>query len=152
MPMMEIKIQAQAANPEQIFTWTPEQADFNEILIGKKAKFNVDITNNDSVDIKLGIVGEPTKEWVKKYKIKDNKLKPAESTRIEIELQNDIAPGLFKTALTLEANNRPDTRITIPITGRIVAKLTEKPSITDKVKSPSSKKVVDKTETKSGSK
>jgi hypothetical protein len=152
MPMMEIKIQAQSESPDLIFGWTPEQADFDEVLIGKKAKFNVDVTNNDSVDAKLIVVGEPTMEYVKKYKIKNDNLKPGESTPIEIELQKDIAPGAFKTALTIEADGRPDTRFTIPITGRVVEKLTEKPSIADKVTNPSAKKVVDKTETKSGGK
>jgi len=149
--MMEIKIQAESESPNMIFAWTPEQADFNEVLIGKKAKFNVDITNNDSVEARLTVVGEPTAEWVNKYKIKDDKLEPGESTQIEIDLQKNIAPGTFKTALTLEADGRPDTRITIPITGRIVEKLTEKPSVANKVVNPSAK-AVDKTEVKSGSK
>ena len=150
--MMEIKIQAQSQSPDLIFGWTPEQADFDEVLIGKKAKFNVDITNNDSVEAKLVVVGEPTAEWVNKYKIKRDKLKPTESTKVEIELQKNIAPGLFKTALTLEAKDRPDTRITIPITGKVVEKLTEKPSIADKMANSAAKKAVDKTETKSGTK
>ena len=101
MPMMEIKIQAQAQSPDLIFGWTPEQADFDEILIGRKAKFNVEITNNDSVEAKLVVVGEPTSEWVNKYKIKGDKLKPAGTSYVEIELQKNIEPGLFRTALTL---------------------------------------------------
>jgi hypothetical protein len=151
MPMMELKIQAQSNSPDMILAWTPEEADFNEILIGKKAKFDVDITNNDSTEAKLVVVGEPTAEYVKKYKIKDDDLEPKESTQIEIELQKDIAPGTFKTALTLEANGRPDTRITIPITGKVVEKLTDKPSIADKIANPAAK-AVDKTDVKSGGK
>ena len=143
-PMMEIKIQAQSENPDIIFAWTPEQVDFDEILIGQKSKFNVQVTNKDSVGVNLVVVGEPLTEFVKKYNLKKKSLKPGESTQIEFEMQKDIAPGLFKTALTLEADGRPNTRITIPITGKVVEKLTEKPKIADKVANPTPKKVDEK--------
>jgi hypothetical protein len=142
--MMEIKIQAQSENPDLIFTWTPEQVDFAEILIGQKSKFNVQVTNKDSIGVDLVVIGEPLTEFVKKYSIKDKSLEPAESAQIEFEMQKDIAPGQFKTALTLEAEGRPNTRITIPITGKVVEKLSEKPTIADKVANPAAVKVEDK--------
>lgn len=109
--------------------WTPDQADFGEVLVNQKAKMKLKLTNHDSSDVKLEVVSEPTTEFVKKYKIKDDDLRPQQSTDIEIELQNGLPLGVFKTALTLQTQGDPKTRFTIPITGKIVDKLTPKVEI-----------------------
>ncbi|MCP4584056.1 MAG: hypothetical protein GY839_20785 [candidate division Zixibacteria bacterium] len=141
--MMEIKIKAQANTPGKKFEWLPDKAEFDEILIGKKAKFKLELTNKDSSDAHLIVVSEPTNEYVKKYKIKKDKLKPDQGTQIEFELQKNLPPGVFRTALTLQMEDRPDTRITIPITGKVVEKLSEKkdkPETKDKTKAKASTK------------
>jgi hypothetical protein len=121
-----LSVQARANNPDKIFDWQPDKVDFDEILIGKKAKMVAELTNTDSVEAEINVVSEPTSEYVKKFRIKKTKLRPGQSTDIEIELKNNIAPDAIKTALTLEAKGRDDTRITIPITGKIVEHLTPK--------------------------
>ena len=126
-------IYARANNPDKIFDWQPEQVDFDEVVIGQKAKMVAVLTNTDSVEAEINVVSEPTSEYVKKLKIKKTKLQPGQSTDIEIELNKDIAPDAIKTALTLEAKGRADTRITIPITGKIVEHLTPKVEKTDNV-------------------
>jgi hypothetical protein len=128
-----LAIYARANNPDKIFDWQPDQVDFDEILIGQKAKMVAKLTNTDSVEAEINIVSEPTSEYVKKLKIKKTKLRPGQSTDIEIELNNNIAPDAIKTALTLEAKGRDNTRITIPITGRIVEHLTPKVEKPDNV-------------------
>ena len=81
--MMEIKIQAQGSSAKTVLDCTPKQADFDEILIGKKAKLNIlpmqpgdvpetyasteslkyDFNYEASTDIKQGI-----KQFIKWYK------------------------------------------------------------------------------------
>jgi hypothetical protein len=145
--MTEIKIKAQGASPSTKFTMEPDRADFDEILIGEKAKMNLALINKDSVKTKLVVVSAPSEEYVKKYKIKKDKLDPGQTTRVEFELQKNLPPGAFKTALTLQDGDRADTRITIPITGKVVEKLSEK-----KDKADSKDKAVAKPKPKTTSK
>jgi hypothetical protein len=114
-------------------------------LIGKKAKFELKLTNDDSVKVPIEVVSKPTEEYVKKYKIDKDKLKPGQSTDIKIELRKDIPPGAFKTALTLQEEGQPDTRITIPIIGNVVEKLTPKEETPSKVSGQSTVKPKPKT-------
>lgn len=120
---MSLTIQARADMPKSNFAWVPALADYDEILIGKGGKFSIDLKNVDSTKVKLEVVSEPDPNIVKKYKIKKDKLKPEQTTQIKIELKKDLPPGNFKTALTVQRENDPQSRFTIPITGKVVEKL-----------------------------
>ena len=128
---------------ERKFTLTPDQADFDEVLIGKKDKLKLELQNLDTTTVTLEVVSEPTDEFVKKFKIKREKLKPEQSTKIEIELNNDLPPGAFKTALTLQPEGQSDKRFTIPITGKVVEKLSPtRPVASSSNKTPANAKQV----------
>jgi hypothetical protein len=73
----------------------------------------------------LNVVNEPSKQYVKSFAIGNTKLAPNQSTTINVVFQDKIPLGDFLTCLTLEIKNRPDTRVTVPITGKIVDKLTQ---------------------------
>lgn len=127
--LAQLKITAFGEEPGLHCSWTPETADFGEVLVNKKARMKLELTNNDTSEVKLEVVSEPTTEYVKKYKIKKDDLKPQKSTEVEVELQQDIPMGPFKTALTLQAEGNPNARFTIPITGTVVEKLTPKDKV-----------------------
>jgi len=101
----------------------PEIADFGDVLIGKDDKFEVELKNIDTLETAIEIVSGPTSEYVNKYKIKKNKLKPGQSIKIEFQLRDDIPPGEFMTGITIENKNDSNSRISIPIKGNIVESL-----------------------------
>lgn len=124
-PTMNISISARTDTADCSLRCNPLMADFNEILIDKKAEMEVDLTNIGTVKAELEIVSEPTDEFVDKYKIKKTKLDPGKDTRIEFELRKDIPPGDFKTALTVQVKDNQESRITIPIQGTVVESLSK---------------------------
>ncbi|MCP4634521.1 MAG: hypothetical protein GY855_16455, partial [candidate division Zixibacteria bacterium] len=42
-------------------------------------------------------------------KIKDKKLKPGESTEVEVKLKKDVRVGKIVTSFTFEAKNKPNS-------------------------------------------
>lgn len=128
-PLAELKVTSKSDKSLALFEVNPEAADFDQILAGKKEKMKLELVNADTTMTKLAVIGEPTDEFVKRYKIKKDKLKPGQKTEIEIELRDDLQLGAFKTALTLEVEGNPGSRYSIPITGAIVNEIIEKPAV-----------------------
>lgn len=131
-PLTQLVITAFGEEPQMKFGRTPEIADFGEVLVDHKSKMKLELNNTDSSNVELEVVAKPLPEYVKKYKINSESLKPGQMVNIEVELQKDIALGAFKTALTMQAKGNPASRFTIPITGTIVGKLTPKEEIEKK--------------------
>ncbi len=125
-PTLQLSISARTDTADCMLRCRPEMVDLGEVLIGKDDKFEVEITNIDSLKSEIMVVSEPTSEFIKKFKIKKDKLKSDQKTKIEFQLQDNIPPGEFKTALTIEANNDSKSRISIPIHGKIVESFSEK--------------------------
>ncbi len=134
-PVMGLRVQATANMHESNFTWNPDQADFNEVLIGKGGKFEMEFQNNDSNKVELEVVSEPDKDVVEKYKIDRLDLKPGQKTKIKIELREDLPPGGFKTAMTVQHRDDENLRFTIPISGRVVETLSPPKPIAKKTTS-----------------
>jgi uncharacterized membrane protein len=99
--------------------------DFGDIVLGKKHKFKIEVTNDGSTKSKLLMVDYPSKEYVKKIKIKKDKLKPGKSTTIELELLKEIPPGRFTTSFSLEVEGKTGSRVTVPIVGSVILKKVE---------------------------
>jgi hypothetical protein len=122
-PMTEIAIKASINNPDVKFSLDPAIADMGDIKVGDRGKLTVNLTNTDSLDAELAVVCEPSDKVVKKYKLHDTKLKPGETTTIDFETQKDLSPGEFLATITLEDKNNPKSKLSIPITGKIVEQL-----------------------------
>jgi len=118
-----------------MFIITPSEVDFGEIMFGEKKKVSIELINGDSTKSELVIVENPSEEYIKKTKIKNKKLKPGKSTKIEFEVSRKISRGNFNASLTLEAKDKPESRVTIGIKGKIVK---EKPKAEAKTKTKNS--------------
>jgi len=138
-PVASLTIIARANMSESKFTWNPDQADFDQVLIGKGGNFKLELQNTDSTEMRLEVVSEPDPLIVKKYKIKKDKLKPNQTTEIEFELNNDLPPGAFKTALTVQRQGDDGNRLSIPITGTVVEKIMPVSPMADAKKKPAIK-------------
>ncbi|MCP4631429.1 MAG: DUF1573 domain-containing protein, partial [candidate division Zixibacteria bacterium] len=98
----------------------PLTANFVQIVEGKGAKQKIKFTNISSMNVRLIPVEAPEDDQIK-YKIKDENLKPGESTDLEIELSKKLKPGILKTSITLDAKGAVSERLSIPIQGQIIA-------------------------------
>ena len=124
-PTTSLTIQVKAGYEAAKFEVNPEKADFGNVLLGKKEDMKVKLKNTDSTTSNLVIIDSPYSDLVKKTKIKKLKLKPGQTTDIQFYLEKIKDIGQFNTTLTLEAEGKPGSRITIPVTGTVVAKLPE---------------------------
>lgn len=124
-PTAKLSIKSRSGDENFRFEVTPEEADFGDLLPGKKEQLKIVLKNTDSTTSNLIIVDSPYFELIKKTKIKRLKLKPGQKTDIQFYLADIQDLGRFFTTLTLEADGKPGTRITIPVTGNVVAKLPE---------------------------
>jgi|GEM_PF-773434 len=119
-PFLELRFKANINNPLQIIEFSPLEADFKEVSKGKKAEMKLSLTNTDSSLINLTLIETPSPDFIK-VTLGNQKLKPNQSTELKIELGKNISEGPFVSSVTLQADGRPDSRITIPILGKIVA-------------------------------
>ena len=124
-PVIELSIKAQTNSPDKILQIDPAGIQTGNILAGKGGKYSMNLSNLDSNSVTLNVINEPSKQYVKSFTIGSPKLTPNQSTTIDLVLQNKIPLGDFLTCLTLEIKNRPDTRVTVPLTGKVVDKLTQ---------------------------
>ena len=131
-PQMQLSISATTDTSACKVISDPFVVNFDQVLIGKDAKLKIDLTNIDTQKNDVVVIGEPTDEYIDKYKIKKTSLKPGQKTEIEFQIRDDIAPGDFKTGLTLQVGDDTSSRITIPISGKIVEKISEVSSIGSK--------------------
>ncbi len=119
-PFLELRFKANINNPLQIIESSPLEADFKEVAKGKKAEMKLSLTNIDSTAMNLVLIETPSPDFIK-VTLGNKTLKPKQSTDLKIELNKSIAEGPFASSVTLQAEGRPDSRITIPIIGKIVA-------------------------------
>jgi hypothetical protein len=124
-PITELSIKAQSNSPDKKLQIDPAGIQAGNILTGKGGKYSMNLTNLDSNSVTLNVVNEPSKQYIKSFAIGSQKLTPDQSTAIDIILQDKIPLGDFLTCVTLEIKNRPDTRVTVPITGKVVDNLTQ---------------------------
>jgi hypothetical protein len=122
-PMTEIAIKASVNNPDVTLSLDPAIADMGDIKVGDRGKLTINLTNTDSLDAELVIVCEPSEKVVKKYKLHDTKLKPGETTTIDFETRKDLSPGVFLATITLEDKNNAKSKISIPVTGKVVEQI-----------------------------
>jgi len=117
-PFIELRFRAIVNDPRQKLETTPLMVDFGTVPVGKKKKATINLTNTDSTEAKLVVVENPASDLIK-TKIKKTKLKPGDSTKIEFTLSKKVPAGTIASSLTLEAEGKPGSRITIPIKGTV---------------------------------
>ncbi|MBD3168119.1 MAG: DUF1573 domain-containing protein [candidate division Zixibacteria bacterium] len=98
----------------------PNKVNFVQILEGDKAEREIELTNTTNSKMMLVPVDGP--EGDIKFKLKDEKLDPGESTKIEIEIDKDAKPGLVEGSITMEVMASATARISIPIHAEVIPK------------------------------
>jgi len=113
-PYMDLRFRATINNPLLSLEYAPLQADFKTVPVGKTAKIMINLTNTDSTESTIILVDKPSAEFIK-TQLKNSKLKPGATTILEFSLADNLDSGQYLTSITIEAEKKHESRITIPI-------------------------------------
>lgn len=117
-PYLDLRFKAVINNPLQIMEYSPLQVDFQNVPAGTKGKATINLTNVDTTESKIIIIEKPSVSFIK-TELENNILKPEATTEMIFILADNLEPGPFLTSISIEIENKPGSRITIPITGTI---------------------------------
>ncbi len=99
---------------------SPTEVLYDSIRVGKSDIRKILLSNTDITDINLSVIEKP-KEVVD-IDIKKSNLEPGKATEIIFKIDKKAIPGYFNFCSTLEVNGSDKYRITIPISGTLIAK------------------------------
>ena len=117
-PYLDLRFKAVINNPLQILEYSPLQINFGIVPVGALAEITVNLTNVDATESKIVIVEKPSENFIKTT-LDKTKLKPDATTELKLTLTKDMEPGKFLTSISLEIEDKPKSRITIPISGTV---------------------------------
>jgi len=113
-PYLDLRFRATINNPLLTLEYAPLQVDFQTVPVGESKEFAVNITNTDSTESMITLIDVPSENFIK-TELSNDKLKPGQTTVLEFTLANDLVPGPYLTSITVEAEGKHDSRISIPI-------------------------------------
>lgn len=97
----------------------PAVADFGDFQGRKKPKLSLQITSRDTEPVNLIVVDKPPDD-ILKAALKKTKLDSGKSTTLQLQIESELETGPFASTITLEAEGKPETRLSIPIKGKVV--------------------------------
>ena len=126
-PYLELRFTATINNPAQLLETAPLEANFKSVPKGQPADLTLKLKNVDSTRSKIHFVETPDDTFIKISPTKLT-LKPQGIAEIKLSLNAaNMDPGPFASSLTIEAEGKPGSRITVPIIGTIVAESSSAP-------------------------
>jgi len=118
-PYLRISFSATINDPAQLITTTPFEVDFGQVIVGEVKSMKAILTNTDLSQMELVLIDEPSKPSIT-ANISRSKIGPNDKSELTIILAPQNQLGEFSKSISLEAKNRPETRITIPIKGNVI--------------------------------
>ncbi|EQB63523.1 MAG: hypothetical protein RBG1_1C00001G1102 [candidate division Zixibacteria bacterium RBG-1] len=119
-PSVTLNFTADLGSESPTLKITPVEVLYDSIQVGKNDIRRILLSNTDITKINLSVIEKP-KEVVD-IDIKKSNLEPGKSTEIIFRIDKKATPGYFNLYSTLEVNGSDKYRITIPISGTLVAK------------------------------
>ncbi|MCD6161909.1 MAG: DUF1573 domain-containing protein [candidate division Zixibacteria bacterium] len=117
-PYIELRFKAIINNPSQLLEFSPLQIDFETVPRGTEKQVIVSLTNMADEKVKIVMPVKPSDAFIK-TSLKKSKLKPGDTTELTLTLLKNLEPGKFLTSISIEMEEKPNSRITIPISGNI---------------------------------
>ncbi|UCC79649.1 MAG: DUF1573 domain-containing protein [Candidatus Zixiibacteriota bacterium] len=118
-PYLRISFKAVINDPKQVMIPVPNIADFGNVLKGEGKTVAVELQNGASDDLSLTMLSLPD-ENVVTVKPGKTALKAGEATEIMFDLSDKVGAGPIISSVSIEAEGKPGTRISIPISGTVV--------------------------------
>src|SRR4030065_719348 len=103
-----------------IVRFTPVEVLYDSVQVGKNDTRKILLFNTDITKVDLAFVDKP-KEMVE-IDLKKTNLEPGKSTEMIFRVDKKATPGYFNLCSALEINGSDKYRVTIPISGTLVAK------------------------------
>ncbi len=119
-PSVTLNFTANVGSESPTIKITPVEVLYDSIQVGKSDIQKIVLSNTDITKINLSLIEKPTE--VVDIDIKKSNLEPGKSTEIIFRIDKKATPGYFNLYSTLEVNGSDKYRVTIPITGTLVAK------------------------------
>jgi hypothetical protein len=118
-PYLRVGLRAVINDPKQVIVVSPNMADFGNVLKGEKKSVALSLSNSGESDLSIDALAMPDENIIAS-KLGTNLLKAGETTELTFDLSDQIGVGPVVSSLTIESAGKPETRISIPITGTIV--------------------------------
>jgi len=118
-PYMRISFKAIINDPKQVIIPSPNTADFGNVLKGESKTVTIELKNADENELNLKISALPDEKLVS-LELSKNVLAAGETTELKFSLSDKVNAGPIIASVTMEAEGKPKTRISIPITGTVV--------------------------------
>lgn len=118
-PYMRISFKAVINDPKQVIIPVPNMVDYGNVLKGEGKTVKVELKNGASDDLNLTMLSLPD-ESIVTVKPGKTALKAGETTELTFELSDKITAGSIISSVSIEAEGKPETRISIPISGTVV--------------------------------
>lgn len=119
-PAVTLNFTADLGSESPTIKITPVEVLYDSTRVGKNDIRKIVLSNTDITKINLSVIEKP-KEVVD-IDIKKSNLEPGKSTEIVFRIDKKATPGYFSLYSTLEVNGSDKYRVTIPITGTLLAK------------------------------
>lgn len=118
-PYLRVGLKAVINDPNQVIVASPGMADFGNVLKGEKKSVTLTLTNSGKSDVSIEVLAMPDENTIAS-KLGNNILKAGDNTELTFDLSDQIGAGSIVSSLTIESAGKPETRISIPITGTVV--------------------------------
>ncbi|UCE66430.1 MAG: DUF1573 domain-containing protein [Candidatus Zixiibacteriota bacterium] len=118
-PYIRISFKAVINDPEQVIISTPNTADFGNVLKGESKIVTLELKNAAENDLNLDLLVPPDEKIVS-MELSKSALKAGEAAELKFNLSDKADAGPIIASVTMEAEGKPETRISIPITGTVV--------------------------------
>jgi len=119
-PTLSLTFSANVGIESPTVRFTPIEVLYDSIQIGKNDYRKILVFNTDITKVDLALIDKP-REMVE-IDLKKTNLEPGKSTEMIFRMDKKATPGYFNVCSTLEINGSDKYRVTIPISGTLVAK------------------------------
>lgn len=119
-PSMVLHFTANVGIESPTVRFTPVEVLYDSVQLGKNDTRKILLFNTDITKVDLAFVDKP--KDVVDVDLKKSNLEPGKSTELIVKVGRNATPGYFNLCSTLEINGSDKYRVTIPISGTLLAK------------------------------
>jgi len=119
-PSLVLNFTANVGIESPTVRFTPIEVLYDSVQVGKNDTRKILLFNTDITKVDVSLIDKP-REMVE-IDLKKTNLEPGKSTEMIFRVDKNATPGYFNLCSTLEINGSDKYRVTIPISGTLLAK------------------------------
>ncbi|MEE9554659.1 MAG: DUF1573 domain-containing protein [candidate division Zixibacteria bacterium] len=118
-PYYKITFAAEIDSLNKDLVVEPFIADFGEFASGSGPKITLEIKNGSSSSLTLAIADKPSED-IMTATFSDTNIPVDGTAKLTLEIITKVEVGPFSSTIALEAEGSPGTRVSIPVTGKVI--------------------------------